>query len=79
MTRSLLIEKMKMPKKVVFSNSLRNRKESIKRPGVYKKRRKQTIKLYTPPNLLTPKFTYCLLHLGEAAPVKSMIASWDCE
>lgn len=79
MTPSLFIEKMKMPKKVAFSNSLRNRKESIKRLGVDKKRRKQTIKLDTPPNLLTPKFTYCLLHSGGAAPVKSMIAFWDCE
>lgn len=68
MTPSLFIEKMKMPKKVAFSNSLRNRKESIKRLGVYKKRRKQTIKLDTPPNLLNTQIHILPVALRRGSP-----------
>lgn len=39
MTPSLFIEKMKTPKRVASSNSLRNRKESIKRPGEEKEKK----------------------------------------
>lgn len=74
MTQRLFIQKMKTRKRGASNNSLRNKKESTGRPGVYKER-KQKVKMYLPTKPINPQtHTPSLLRCAGADPVKPTTA-----